>query len=192
MRLGGYFAITGSRALLFLHSEPICKAVKIVDQKYDKANDHREIRHILYCRKYPQKNEDEIVYSICKSKERTALCTQTNGKETCCHREGAGQKICSTEEFKYEVANHRYGYRKKEYQYKLAFFQATDRNLALFALIGIFQPGQKCNRCHRRRHSEIGQHFSVIGKAKGDIAVKQAEDDHQALTYWISLCNKYK
>lgn len=76
---------------------------------------------------------------------------------------------------------------------RISFFSdAVDFNLRFIAVVQISQPRDKCEYCHRHRHSEVGEHFTVVSKRKRDNSVQQAEYHHQKLSERVSFCVEYE
>ena len=70
---------------------------------------------------------------------------------------------------------------------ELAFY----RNLLRIAE-GVAKPGDERDDRHRRAHSKVGDHFTVILKIKGDQAVTNGKGNDQSLPDHVSLGNKNK
>lgn len=60
----------------------------------------------------------------------------------------------------------------------------------MLSLVGMAEPGDESEKRHGHGHAKVGHHLAEIGKGIGNIAVKQAENDHEKLSNGIALCVK--
>ena len=79
--------------LSLLHTSPVCKAIEIVDQENEEADNNRKIREILKCREYPERNENDIVQRVRESEIGTSSEAQECRYKARRHRQRARQKI---------------------------------------------------------------------------------------------------
>lgn len=55
------------------------------------------------------------------------------------------------------------------------------------SLVGVAEPGDESEKRHGHGHAKVGHHLAIVGKGIGNIAVKQAEKDHEKLACGIAL-----
>lgn len=174
-------------ALPHFHFLPAEIAVDIVDQKGDKANNNRNIANVGHARQYPQNNQHHVVGGIRQGKEGASAKSKIDRNKAGGDGKGAGDDVGGIEMRQDEIKHggNNGGANPHPHRFRLA--DGVDLNLCFVALIGIAKPRDEGKDRHRHGHTEIGEHFAVIGKAIRNDAIQQAEHHHQHLPERIAF-----
>ena len=174
--------------MLFFKALPIDEAVYVVDEKSNEAEDHRKIAQVLQSGGKPEGDENEVVQGISERVSGMASVGEINGKEARGDRKSGNSEICRRKGFQNEIEDNGYKKRQKRQKKEFPLFQTgIDTNLGFSFFKGVLQPRDKREDCHRERHTDVGQHFAVIGEAIGNDTVKRAEQDDKDLSNGISF-----
>ena len=84
--------------------------------------------------------------------------------------------------------NHCYNRCSHAHKNRFNFTYLIHFNLCFIPIVQIFQPRYQSKNRHRHRHSKIGNHLPIIGKAPGNDPIQNAEHYHQQLPEGIALC----
>ena len=170
-----------------LHPFPADESIQVIDQKHDKADDNGKVADILLCSQSPQDDQHNIVGGIGQGEVRTAAEGQVYGNEAGGHGQGAGDYIGGVKVIQNEIETKGHQGSQHIHKYKFLIIQPIDSHLCVVSVIGIPQPGNKSEECHRAGHSEVSDHLAKVGKGVGDHTVEQAEHNHQRLPDGIAL-----
>ena len=173
--------------LPFLHPLPADEAVQIIHEEHHKADDDGQIADVLFCRHGPHDDQHHIVGGVGQGEVGAAAEGQVDGDEAGGHGQGAGEHIGGAKVVQDEIESEGHTGGHGIHECKLLAFQPVHRHLRMVSVVGIAQPGNKSEECHRPGHAEVGDHLPKVGKSVGDHAVEQAEQDHQRLPDGIAL-----
>lgn len=166
-------------SLSFLHTRPVDKAVRIVEQKGGKTDDGGQVGKVVHARRHPQDDKHEIVGNVRECVKGTAEKEQGRRHHTRRHGDGAYDEIVRVKISQNEIQND--GGNDGQTDANQPFLQGQFADLDfVFTLFGrVFQPADTRDYGGRQAHKQVGDHFAVIPRADGDNAVQNAEnDDH--------------
>ena len=150
---------------------PADKAVGIVDEEGEETNADGEIGGIGEGCKNPHRYQHYVVGGVCQSEIRTAPIGEVDGEEAGGYGKSAKRQIGRTQPFQKEIKQYGNQSGERAGEYPFLFGDLLYGYLRFVALIGVFQPRNQGHNRHGYGHADRGNHFPVIGKAVGNVAV---------------------
>ena len=157
--------------LSFFHALPVDKSVNVIDQKRNKANNHRKIRCVLRRCNDPEYDQYNIVCGVNQGEEGTSPEGQIYGNKACGDRKRADNDAGGAKRFQNKVKSNGNGGRQNKHKNDLFFAEPVYLDLGSVAVVRVSQPRNKGEKSHRSGHSKVCYHFTVIGVTVGYNAV---------------------
>lgn len=118
-----------------------------------------------------------------RSSAKGQICDKKARRDRNC----AWNDVCRFKLLQNEVKDKGNTNSRKPHQNLLKSANAVYLNFVSLAFVRVSQPQDQREHCHWHRHTEIGDHFTVIGKGIGNNAIEQTENYHQQLSEGITL-----
>lgn len=164
------------RPLPFIHYAPVYKPVAVQDKKRNKTNYHGQIRNMSITCHAPHNYEHYIVCTVKQRIETASSRSQIRRQKRREYGNCADYQVRGIQSAQYKVKRHCYYYRRSQEQTPFPAGNAVDFNLAPVSVIGVSKPRNQRPKRNGRSHTQVGYHFPVVFKRKGNNAVKHAEN----------------
>lgn len=161
---------------------PIDEPVDVIDKEDDGRNQCCDIIEIILHGQCPQGDENDIIQCIAEGIEAASSGREIGGKETREDGDGGDDEIVCIQCLEDEIESTHHGQPKKETEYVFFRLEFIDFDFIGVSFARMAEPGNECHDGNRSRHSQIGDHLSIIPGRIGDDAIEDREKNRSDLS----------